>query len=626
VNYIVKVLSSGQKYIFVLLVLIILSACSVSPTPTDQKITELATVSISATDTQANIEQMYGGQAIVFRPEAGFAILGFNEKPGLSTLATDPNATVTTPAVSIAGKNAWGGGNKAWGGGWNAWGGGWNTWGGGTSVVPTIPSENRNAWLQINLPQAHAISKNFGAGHTVAVIDTGLDLNHSMFTGRLAPSTDWKDFVDNDAVPQEVAGGDGYGHGTAVAGIILQIAPRAKILPIRVLGPNGIGDTDDVIAAIDWAIQKNARIINLSLGTNIDVAALKNMIDYATYLQYTVVTSAGNEGSATTLTYPAAYATTGTNASNLISVGSVESSAALSPFSNRGPALEITARGEYIYSAYPGNQVAHVVGTSFAAPQVAGAIALGYGETEPMYTANMENFLQNAADMHTSGSHKIMNLVSFVRAIPTFQRKNALFVVGSTTLNSGDNAVYSRLVELGYNVTLKTGLASTTADATGKELVLISSTITAADVNTKFRNVTTPVIVWEPLLFDDMGMTSTSTSAYGTTGGQISVNVVNSTHPLSAGFPSGPLTSFVSADTMTWGIPGTGAVKVATLTSDTNKAIIFGYDKGTSMVGMTAPGRRVGFYVHDTSAVNIQNHWASAYFAKSAITWAATGN
>ena len=114
-NYIVKVLSSGQKYIFVLLVLLILSACSVSICSNrNENYTISYCFNYNTQTLKANIEKIYGGQAIVFKPEAGFAILGFTEGQ-LTTLTTDPNAAVATPAVSIAGVNAWGGGEECLG-------------------------------------------------------------------------------------------------------------------------------------------------------------------------------------------------------------------------------------------------------------------------------------------------------------------------------------------------------------------------------------------------------------------------------------------------------------------------------------------------------------------------------
>ena len=110
------------------------------------------------------------------------------------------------------------------------------------------------------------LAPNLGEGVKVAVIDTGIDLDHPGFAGRLAPAGEWRDYVDGDDFPMDEPGGAGFGHGTAVAGIIVQVAPNATILPIRVLAPDGRGDVDDVVTAIDHAITVGAQVINLSLG------------------------------------------------------------------------------------------------------------------------------------------------------------------------------------------------------------------------------------------------------------------------------------------------------------------------------------------------------------------------
>jgi Subtilase family len=629
VNYIVKVLASGQKYIFVLLALLVLSACSVSSVPTEDKITQLATISIKASDTQASIEKMYGAQAVVFRPEAGFAILGFTENPGLSTLATEPNAVVKSPEVSALGNNAWGGGNKAWGGGWNAWGGGWNAWGGGTGTIPSSPMENRNVFKQFNISEAFTQSKNYGLGMKVAVIDTGIDLAHPMFSGRLAPSAEWKDFVDGDSTPQEVAG-TYYGHGTAAAGIVLQIAPKATILPIRVLNTSGVADVALVVSAIDWAVQKGAKIINLSLGTNVDVAALKSMVNYANSLGIYIVASAGNEGSLTTLTYPAQYATTSTNAQYLISVGSTNVSSTMSVFSNRGTALEIAAPGETIYSAYPGNQIAHATGTSFAAPVISGSLALMASETSVGNFPTLQTSLLNASWTMTGGGRHL-NLLGARRLQPDYLYwRKALLVTGSTTLSSGDQIMNDRLWVLGYSVTVKSGPVATSADATGKDLVVISSTVNPTDVNTKFKTVTTPVMTWEAQLFDDMGMTSTGTSYAGTSTGQTSLKILNANHPLASGLQAQDMSTFyyspMIASTLSWGKPATTAIILAGLAGDTTKSAIFAYDKGVQMVGLAAPARRVAFMLDDASSARVNDSWWAQWLFDAAVNWTATGN
>ena len=195
----------------------------------------------------------------------------------------------------------------------------------------------------------------------------------------------------------------------------------------------------------------------------------------------------------------------------------------------------------------------------------------------------------------------------------------ALFVVGSTTLNTGDTAVKNRLEALGYTLTTMTGTAVTTADANGKVLVVISSTVTPTSVGTKFRTVTVPVLTWESGLYANMGMTGTTSQDSGTKTNQSQTAVVNVAHPLAAGFP-GTRTVNTSNSTMNWGKPNANAAKVATVVNDANKTLIFGYETGAVMPGLTAPARRVGLFMDDTSA-SILNGEGNALL-DAAIQWA----
>lgn len=264
----------------------------------------------------------YGGEILAWQPETGVAVLQLSPKEtervraeslagkvSQQAVAVEPNAPVTSPEVEAQGSNAWAGGWDAWAGGWDAWAGGWDAWAGGsTSALPsTLPGQNALSWYQISLYQAHGISRKFGAGVKVAVIDTGLDLTHPMFKNRLAPATEWRDFIDNDNNPQEVSGGKSYGHGTAVAGLILQVAPRTTILPIRVLGSDGRGDTARIISAIDYAISAGAQVINLSLGTNGWTSALYTICGAAKQKGVRIVASSGNNGMKDGITSPAQY-------------------------------------------------------------------------------------------------------------------------------------------------------------------------------------------------------------------------------------------------------------------------------------------------------------------------------
>ena len=212
-------------------------------------------------------------------------------------------------------------------------------------------------------------------------------------------------------------------------------------------------------------------------------------------------------------------------------------------------------------------------------------------------------------------------------ALWTTQPRNVLFVVGSTTLNTGDNAIKTRLQNLGYTVTVKAaGSTSSTAiqtgDADGKALIVISSTVTPANVGTKFRNVPVPIVDWEFDLLDDLGMTGTTsgTDFGATTTTQTQLSIVNPTHPMAANL-SGTVAVITTASTFTWGKPNANAAKIATLTIDATKAVIFGYDNGTTMPGLDAPARRVGLFMTDTTAASLTASGGALFDA--AIKWAA---
>lgn len=332
-------------------------------------------VALTPGETAEAVTAQHGGEVVVWRPEQGFAVLGLDGRTALHTLSAElePNHRVMDTPESSASASM---------GGRRTWSGGRRTWSGGTGTN-FAAAHNTAAWERIRLPQAHALAPRLGAGVKVAVIDTGLELGHPAFSGRLAPAGEWYDFVDNDTLPQEVAQGSsdgGYGHGTAVAGIVLQVAPNATILPLRVLGPDGSGDTTDVAAAMDWAVAKGAEVIQLSLGTTSDSQVLKTMLEYATSRGVFVIASSGNTGDER-ITYPAAYTREGGLWGDLsIGVGSVDERDAKSAFSTYGGRLELLAPGEQIYTPAPGDQLAHWSGTSVAAPMIAGALALALGE------------------------------------------------------------------------------------------------------------------------------------------------------------------------------------------------------------------------------------------------------
>ena len=243
-----------------------------------------------------------------------------------------------------------------------------------------------------------------------------------------------------------------------------------------------------------------------------------------------------------------------------------------------------------------------------------GAISLTAGQKYDIRMEVYENGAQAVAQLRWSAPGLAKEVVPATHLHPY-----VLLVASSTTLGAGDAAVRNRLQASGHTVVVRTGTGATTADAAGKALVLVSSTVTSADVNTKFRTVVNPVLTWESALLDDFGMTGTLGTEFGTLSGQTQVDIVAPAHPLAAGL-SGRVTVTSSAQTFTWGRPNGNAALVARPAGDTTRAVIFGYAKGAAMPGLAAPGRRVGFFVENGTASALTTAGGSLFDA--AVRWA----
>jgi len=357
------------------------------------KYAHVHTLTIPSTLSRTSLQAAYSGQVLAFNPELGSAIVANNV--GIRQLY-DLSVESNTNTFKISDAKTLG--FSAWSTGYSAWSTGYSAWSTGTTSAATTFSENLPSWNAIRLADAQTLVPELGRGIKVAVIDTGIDLNHAAFTGHL-DTVNMKDFLLNTHSPQEVdaspaAGGysDGYGHGTAAADLILQVAPNATILPLRVLDGNGQGDVQMIADAISYAVSSGAKVINLSLGSTSDSPAIDTAISSAASKGVAVIAAAGNSGDSNVL-YPAynAYNTydtyrtyntyggtwnSSTQQSGSVSVGSVTSGLLKSIFSTYGSHLELTAPGERLKTAFPGNTTVLATGTSFAAPVVSGAVAL----------------------------------------------------------------------------------------------------------------------------------------------------------------------------------------------------------------------------------------------------------
>ncbi|WP_460762818.1 S8 family serine peptidase [Lysobacter fragariae] len=221
------------------------------------------------------------------------------------------------------------------------------------------------------------------------IIDTGMRLTHSEFSGRVGNGY--------DAVTSGGNASDCNGHGTHVAGTVggttWGIAKGVKLHPVRVLGCNGSGSNSGVIAGMDWVANNHISpaVANMSLGGGADTAT-DDAVARLTASGVTVAVAAGNDNDNACNYSPA-------RASSAITVGSTTSSDARSSFSNYGSCVDIFAPGSSITSASYGSDTGStsMSGTSMASPHVAGVAAL-YLATNPTATpAQVANALASNA-------------------------------------------------------------------------------------------------------------------------------------------------------------------------------------------------------------------------------------
>jgi hypothetical protein len=261
---------------------------------------------------------------------------------------------------------------------------------------------NQPAAQIIQIAQAHNTFSVSGAG-IVADIDTGVDPSHPAFQGRLLPGYD---FTRNQPVGSEMndismsapppcgscpaayvnqhtaamldqhtasmLDGNGYqafGHGTMVMGIIHLVAPTAQLMPLKAFSANGNGSLSNILAAIYYAVQNHANVINMSFDFTSSSTELTNAINYANQHNVICVASSGNDGK-NEMVYPAGLR-------GVMGVASTNNQDQRSSFSNYGnQVVWVAAPGEGVVTAYPFGLYAAGWGTSFSSPMVAGTASL----------------------------------------------------------------------------------------------------------------------------------------------------------------------------------------------------------------------------------------------------------
>jgi len=251
-----------------------------------------------------------------------------------------------------------------------------------------------------------------GVGAVVAVLDTGVSPGDDGFAHLLQGY----DFYYGDTDPS-----DGVGHGTHVAGTIAQqtdngvgvagVAPRASILPVKVLGDNGYGDVSALAKGIVYAADQGADVLNMSLGGPYYSSTIHQAVRYAHERDTVLVAATGNSFSSR-IDYPAAL-------EEVIAVGAGRADGSRAPYSNTGTGIDLIAPGgdmsrdanEDGYAdgilqetlSWNGYGYQFFEGTSMAAPHVSGAAALlvSLGVEDPEEVR--EILTSTARDVHSSG-------------------------------------------------------------------------------------------------------------------------------------------------------------------------------------------------------------------------------
>ncbi|KIQ53538.1 S8 family peptidase [Meiothermus taiwanensis] len=242
----------------------------------------------------------------------------------------------------------------------------------------------------VGAPSAHNRGLG-GDGVRVAVLDSGVD-------GAI-PQLPGYDFVENDSTPQDdfLPGG----HGTGVAGLVKEIAPAAGIIPVRVCDADGVCRASRVVRGVCWVVEnrQGPTVLNLSLGGDTPVEALRLALQAAISQGIPVAAAAGNQGlQGSPAHYPAAFDLPG-----LVAVAALEQDPKTqgglkpAPYSTRGAYVDLAAPGTALECVKPGGGLGSCTGTSFATPIVAGAMALWLSAQPSLSPAQLQQNLEQYA-------------------------------------------------------------------------------------------------------------------------------------------------------------------------------------------------------------------------------------
>ncbi|WP_425341128.1 S8 family serine peptidase [Arthrobacter oryzae] len=297
-----------------------------------------------------------------------------------------------------------------------------------TNTLNTLSVAKGEADADVDAVEAWTATK--GGGTRVAIIDSGVAIDHEDISLRVVARTN---FSDTKIVNPEDY--DKYGHGTHVAGIVAAVhnttgvagvCPDCTILDAKVLNDNGSGSSSAIAKGIDWAVTNGAKVINMSLGLRVSSRTLETAVNNAWNQGVVIVAAAGNTGTQAKI-YPGAYP-------NVISVAATDNTDAKASFSTYGKWVDVAAPGVNVYSTFPihpfvlgtqnGRSTGYDVasGTSMASPIVAATAALVWSSQTSPTNATVRAKVESTADpilgTGTNWAHGRVNACAAVDCLP----------------------------------------------------------------------------------------------------------------------------------------------------------------------------------------------------------------
>ncbi len=251
----------------------------------------------------------------------------------------------------------------------------------------------RSAGLQ-SIDRGWAWGRANGKGVRVAIIDSGVEGSHPKVRGRLVESVAVRMNADGDpeVVPDEPQ--DLFGHGTACAGIILGLAPQAEIVSVRVLGADLKGKGAAFARGLEWAIERGVQVANLSLSSKSEAMypVFHELADDAYFHNVALVSAANN---VPVQSYPSLF-------SSVLSVAAHGEPDPWRFYYNPRPPVEFGAWGVDVPIAWKDGTETAATGNSFAAPHIAGLVALILSKHPGLTPFEVKAILAAVADNATA--------------------------------------------------------------------------------------------------------------------------------------------------------------------------------------------------------------------------------